>query len=95
LSKLPRGISGKELLKTLGKAGFLPQRTEGDHVLLRHLDGRTVTIPVKDREIGPGLLSDIMDQLKMERDDFIALLNNPKKWRRMKEKEFSNSVSPT
>ena len=84
MSKLPRGISGKELVKTLGKAGFLPQKTEGDHLLLQHPDGRTVTVPVKDPEIGPGLMTDIMNQIRMNRDEFILLLHNPKRWRKMK-----------
>ena len=67
MSKLPR-ISGRELIKRLGKAGFLPQRTEGDHQFLKHPDGRAVTVPF-DPEIGPGLMSDIMNEPKMSRED--------------------------
>jgi predicted RNA binding protein YcfA (HicA-like mRNA interferase family) len=78
LSKLPR-ISGRELIKRLGKAGFLPQRTEGDHQFLKHPDGRAVTVPL-DPEIGPGLMSDIMNELKMSREDFLKLLLDPKRY---------------
>jgi len=85
LSKLPRNISGRELLKILGKAGFLADRTEGGHAFLKHPDGRTTTVPIHDPEIGPGLMSDIMDQLKMSRDEFLKLLQNPKKWRKENE----------
>jgi predicted RNA binding protein YcfA (HicA-like mRNA interferase family) len=91
LSKLPRGISGRELIKRLGKAGFLPQRTEGDHQLLRHPDGRAVTIPL-DPEIGPGLMSDIMNEPGMTREEFITLVQNPKKWRKMKERQAFNNT---
>lgn len=63
---------------------------EGDHLLLQHPDGRMVTVPVKDAEIGPGLMSDIQDQLQMTRDDFIRLLQYPKKWRKENENETSN-----
>jgi len=66
-------------VKILGKAGFLPQKTEGDHMLLKHPDGRTVTVPVKDSEIGPGLMNDMMDQIGMNRADFIDLVQNPKR----------------
>ena len=73
------------MVKILGKAGFYPQKTEGDHLFLRHPDGRTVTVPVKDDEIGPGLMSLMMDQLQMEREDFIFLVREPKKWRKRQE----------
>jgi len=49
------------MLKRLSKAGFLPQRTEGDHQFLKHPDGRAVPVPL-DLEIGPGLMSDIMNE---------------------------------
>jgi predicted RNA binding protein YcfA (HicA-like mRNA interferase family) len=80
LSKLPR-LSGRELIKRLGEAGFLPQRTEGDHEFLRHPDGRAVTVPL-DSEIGPGLMSDIMNELKISRQDFLMLLSDPKRYRK-------------
>jgi hypothetical protein len=54
----------------------------------------TVTVPVKDPEIGPGLLSDVMNQIQMDREEFIMLLQNPKKWRKAKEKELRNNLSP-
>jgi predicted RNA binding protein YcfA (HicA-like mRNA interferase family) len=78
LSKLPR-ISGKELIKRLSNAGFLPQRTEGSHVFLKHPDGRAVTVLLAP-EIGPGLMSDIMNELKLTREEFLELLLNPKQY---------------
>jgi predicted RNA binding protein YcfA (HicA-like mRNA interferase family) len=71
-------MSGRELIKRLSKAGFLPQRTEGSHVFLRHRDGRSVTV-VLAPEIGPGLMSDIMKELKLTRTEFLDLLQHPKK----------------
>jgi len=81
------------MVKILGKAGFYPQKTEGDHLLLRHPDGRTVTVPVKDPEIGPGLMSLMMDQLQMEREDFIFLVRDPKKWRK-RQQQAQASIKP-
>jgi hypothetical protein len=31
-------------------------------------------------EIGPGLMSDIMNELKLTREEFLDLLQNPKKY---------------
>jgi len=53
-------ITGKELIRALGKAGFAVIRVQGSHHRLRHADGRVTTVPVHAAEtIGPGLLSQI------------------------------------
>jgi predicted RNA binding protein YcfA (HicA-like mRNA interferase family) len=79
LSKLPRNVSGRKLVKILKKAGFREDRTEGSHVFLKHSDGRAVTVPLHP-EIGPGLMSDIMNELKLTREEFLDLLRDPKKY---------------
>ena len=48
MAKLPRKISGKDLLKVFGKLGFEVERQRGSHAFLRHPDGRRLTIPVYD-----------------------------------------------
>jgi len=53
MPKLPV-VSGKELIKTLGKIGFIFIRQREDHVVMKHPDGRVVTIPLK-KEIKKGL----------------------------------------
>jgi predicted RNA binding protein YcfA (HicA-like mRNA interferase family) len=54
-------ITGKELIRVLGKAGFAVIRVQGSHHRLRHDDGRVTTVPVHAGEtIGPGLLSQIL-----------------------------------
>ena len=63
----------------------MTDRTEGGHAFLKHADGRTTTVPIHDPEIGPGLMSDIMDQLKMGRDEFLKLLQDPRKWHKENE----------
>ncbi len=35
MTKLPRGISGKETIRALEKAGFYSKRQKGSHVVLR------------------------------------------------------------
>ncbi len=60
MTRMPR-ITGKTLVRALGKAGFLVIRTKGSHHYLSHPDGRWVVVPVHTREnLGPGLISKII-----------------------------------
>jgi predicted RNA binding protein YcfA (HicA-like mRNA interferase family) len=73
MTRLPR-LSGREVIGALGKAGFQVIRVKGSHHLLRHLDGRTTTVPVHGAElIGPGLLSKVLRDCELTRDEFIEL----------------------
>jgi len=68
-------LKGKEVVSLLKKAGFVKQRQKGSHVFLRHPDGRATVIPIHAGEtIGPGLLSKILKDVEMTKDDFISLL---------------------
>lgn len=74
MSRLPR-LTGGELIAALGKAGFAVIRIRGSHHRLRHADGRVTTVPVHGAElIGPGLLSRILRDCELSRDEFEALL---------------------
>ena len=72
MSKLPR-LSGKELAKVVEKFGFVYSHTTGSHMIYKHLDGRTTTIPHHSgEEIGPGLLNKIIKKdLGITREDFL------------------------
>jgi predicted RNA binding protein YcfA (HicA-like mRNA interferase family) len=68
-------VKGRELLAALGRAGFEVTRTKGSHHFVRHPDGRATTVPVHTGEtIGPGLLSKILRDTKLSRDDLETLL---------------------
>ena len=54
MPKLPV-VSGKELIKIFRKIEFKFVRQRGDHVIMKHSDGRVVTIPLK-KEIKKGTL---------------------------------------
>jgi predicted RNA binding protein YcfA (HicA-like mRNA interferase family) len=74
VTRLPR-ITGWEVLSALRKVGFEVGRVKGSHHFLRHPDGRGTVVPVHAGEtIGPGLLTAILRDCEIERDDFIALL---------------------
>ena len=70
-------VKGKDLLSALKRAGFEVTRTKGSHHFLRHSDDRATTVPVHAGDtIGPGLLSKILRDTKLSRDDLEALLKN-------------------
>jgi predicted RNA binding protein YcfA (HicA-like mRNA interferase family) len=70
--KLPV-LSGKELIKILSRAGFVPTRqSRGSHVFLRHPDGRTTVVPLHD-ELSRRLLVGILAEINMTREEFVAL----------------------
>lgn len=74
MTRLPR-VTGSELVRALNRAGFEVVRVKGSHHLLRHPDGRATVVPVHAGEtIGPGLMSKILRDTELSRDNLIALL---------------------
>jgi predicted RNA binding protein YcfA (HicA-like mRNA interferase family) len=74
MSRLPR-LTGGEIIAALAKAGFVVSRVKGSHHRLRHADGRVTTVPVHGSEIiGPGLLSRVLRDCDLSREDFDTLL---------------------
>lgn len=74
MTKLP-SLTGKEIISSLKKVGFIVYRQKGSHVFLKHSDGRSTVVPIHSGEtIGPGLLSKILRDLEMAKDDFSKIL---------------------
>ena len=73
MTKLPH-LTGEQLIKMLRDAGFNDVRVRGSHHFLRHQDGRATVVPIHSGEtIGPGLLSKILHDCELTRDEFIDL----------------------
>jgi len=73
MTSLP-SFTGKELIAKLEKIGFTALRVKGSHHLLRHEDGRTTVVPVHAGEtIGPGLLSKILRDCELSREDLAKI----------------------
>ena len=54
-------MTGKELLKKLRKDGWLVDRVNGSHHIMTHpLKPGKPSIPVQDKELGTGLLNDVL-----------------------------------
>ncbi len=74
MMRLPR-LKGRELVRALGRAGFVVERTRGSHVFLKHEDGRTTVVPIHSGEtIGPGLLRAILRDVELSQDDLADML---------------------
>jgi len=66
--KLP-ALTGWQVVRALEKAGFKIVRQKGSHLRLAHPDGRA------GETIGRGLLSNILRDAKLSRDEFLRLLS--------------------
>ena len=74
MSKLP-SLTGKEVVSLLKKVGFFFERQRGSHVFLKHDDGRATVVPIHSGEtIGPGLLSKILRDVEMTKDELFKIL---------------------
>ncbi|MBI4691650.1 MAG: type II toxin-antitoxin system HicA family toxin [Nitrospirae bacterium] len=74
MTKLP-SFTGKEIISLLKRVGFAVERQRGSHVFLKHNDGRTTVVPVHSGEtIGPGLLSKVLRDVEMNKDDLLKIL---------------------
>lgn len=72
--KLP-SVTGQEIVKTLGKAGFEILRQRGSPVYLKHPDGRATVVPIhKGESVGRGLLGKILHDTDLTREEFARLL---------------------
>ncbi len=76
--RLPRGVSGKQAISALQRAGFVPIRIKGDHQILRHPNPRrgayaTVAVPLH-RELATGTLAGILRRVGITPEEFAALL---------------------
>jgi len=73
MPKLPI-ISGVEAIKAFSKAGWIPNRQVGSHVVLRK-EGSRITLSVpKHRELKPGLLRDLIKAAGLTVEEFEKLL---------------------
>jgi predicted RNA binding protein YcfA (HicA-like mRNA interferase family) len=65
-------ITAERLLAILRAHGFMEVRQSGSHVVLKHPDGRRTTVPVhRHRDIGRGLLRQIMRDAQLRREDIL------------------------
>lgn len=74
MSYLPQ-VSGREVVKALGRIGYAVDRQRGSHIILRNREApyRRLTIPDHD-EIAKGTLRGIIRQAGLSTEEFKKLL---------------------
>ncbi|MGD1119787.1 MAG: type II toxin-antitoxin system HicA family toxin [Dehalococcoidales bacterium] len=74
MTKLPRGLSGKEVLKALQKAGFYIKRRKGSHIVLRRESPFSQVIVPDHKNVDTGTLASILDGAGITGEEFVRLL---------------------
>ncbi|MFN7551273.1 MAG: type II toxin-antitoxin system HicA family toxin [Pseudomonadota bacterium] len=77
--KLPRDVSGAELIRALGRVGYIATRTTGSHVRLttQYPSQHHVTVPAHDPlKVGTlaAILSEVATHLAIDRNDLVDRL---------------------
>ena len=65
MDKLPTNIKPLELIKALGRLGFVEKKARGSHRRLSHPDGRWTQIAVHPKPVPVGTLRKILHQSKI------------------------------
>jgi len=66
-------LSGDDLVRALRRAGYELDHTEGSHMILVNSAGRRLSVP-RHRELGRGILSKLIKQAGLTRDEFLNLV---------------------
>ena len=74
MSKLPRGLSGKEVIRALGKAGFYIRRRKGSHIVLRRNNPFAQVVVPDHTSTDTGTFDPLLDGANLSADEFILLL---------------------
>jgi predicted RNA binding protein YcfA (HicA-like mRNA interferase family) len=74
VTKLPRSLSGKTVIKALNKAGFYVKRHKGSHIVLRRDIPYSQVVVPDHKSIDTGTLANILDAANLTTEEFLALL---------------------
>ena len=73
MAKLPV-LKPRQVIAALVQLGFVEVRPRGSHKQFRHADGRVTTVPDhKGRDIAPGLLRKILEDIRMTPEEFLRV----------------------
>ena len=71
--KLPRDLSGREVVKALRRLGFRVENQEGSHIRLSHADGFRVTVP-NHPALLPKTLKSVLRQANISIEELMEAL---------------------
>jgi predicted RNA binding protein YcfA (HicA-like mRNA interferase family) len=74
VTKLPRSLSGKTVIKALKKANFYIKRQKGSHIILRRDEPFAQVVVPDHKSIDTGTLASILDGANLTVEEFLTLL---------------------
>lgn len=75
MTKLPTDLSGRDMVRALGKIGFVVKRQRGSHIVLRR-ENPAARVVVPDHKIlRVGTLRSILHEAGITTDELLALLH--------------------
>lgn len=74
MRRLPRGLSGNEVVRALLRAGFYVRRQRGSHIVLRKDEPFAQVVVPAHRSIDTGTLDAILEGAGLSVQEFIELL---------------------
>lgn len=73
MPKLPV-VTPRKLIAALLRQGFFVDRQKGSHLILRHPDGRLTVIPSHPRDLPPGTLKGILNDIDLTVEELVKIL---------------------
>jgi predicted RNA binding protein YcfA (HicA-like mRNA interferase family) len=73
MHRLPN-LSTSEVVKALGKAGYVFNRQKGSHIILVNREKHKIAVVPNRKEIPRGTLRAIMNEAELTIEDFLKLL---------------------
>lgn len=74
MSRIPRGLSYRQVVGALKKAGFYVRRQKGSHIIMRRNNPFAQVVVPAHRSIDTGTLANIIQGAGLTVDEFTALL---------------------
>ena len=74
MTKLPRSLSGKTVVKALKKVSFYVKRQKGSHIILRRDEPFAQIVVPEHKSIDTGTLANILDGADLTAEEFMTLL---------------------
>jgi len=74
MTRLPRSLSGAEVVRALQRAGFYRRRQRGSHIVMRRDDPFAQAVVPDHRSIDTGTLAAILDGAWLSVEEFRELL---------------------
>ena len=74
MSRLPRGLSYRRVIRALAKVSFYVRRQKGSHIVLRRDDPFAQVVVPAHRSIDTGTLHSILEGADLTADEFSELL---------------------